>query len=199
MNKHGVRPLGLGDSNLIGRIIADGFADDAVNLWAFNSIAAMKPAFTVMARHLYLKRGFGHCTQDAQAGTLWLRPGTPKTYGLGNVALAQTILRHGGVRGLRNSLAIDACMSRHRAAYPPHYYLFAIAVDPLLQGKGMGGQLMREALTEVDKARMPAYLENSKAQNIGFYRNHGFEIEREITAAPGCPPMWLMWRPATNT
>ncbi|WP_262692223.1 GNAT family N-acetyltransferase [Kordiimonas aestuarii] len=194
-----VRKLHNHESDLIGRIIADGFADDAVNLWAFNGGGAMQPAFTTMAKHLFLPKGFGHCTEDGLAGTLWLPPGTTKTYGTGNLSLVYSILRYGGLTGIRHSLAIDCFMTTNRKGRPPHYYLFAIAVTPRLQGKGIGGVLMREALREVDRSGLPAYLENSKRENIAFYQNHGFEVEREVTPAPGCPPMWLMWRPARGS
>ena len=197
MSDPAIRQLRADDSALIGRIIADGFADDAVNLWAFNSVTAMRPAFAIMAKHLYLKKGFGHSTADGLAGTLWLPPSTQKAYGLGNLALAYTILKHGGITGMRHSLAIDSFMNRNKKGRPPHFYLFAIAVNPRLQGKGLGGALMREALQQVDAAHMPAYLENSKQENIAFYQRHGFEIEQEVIPVPGCPPMWLMWRPAT--
>lgn len=196
MNTKPIRPLEAGEHELIGRIVATGFADDAVNLWAFGGTGAMKPAFTTMAKYLYLKRGFGHVTADGLAGTLWLPPGAKKGYGLGNLSLGTSILRHGGVGALKNSLAIDAFMAQKRKAHPPHYYLFAISVDPNLQGKGIGGALMREALSQIDAAHMPAYLENSKERNIAFYQNCGFEVLEKAVPAKGCPPMWLMWRQA---
>ncbi|WP_417459604.1 GNAT family N-acetyltransferase [Kordiimonas sp.] len=191
-----IRQLERGEHDLIGRIIATGFADDTVNLWVFAGEGAMKPTFTTMAEYLYLTRGFGHVTADGLAGTLWLPPGAKKGYGLGNLSLGASIIRHGGLQALKNSLMIDAFMAKKRKLHPPHFYLFAIAVDPSLQGKGIGGALMREALTRVDAAGMPAYLENSKEQNISFYQNHGFEILEEAVPANGCPPMWLMWRKA---
>lgn len=191
-----VRSLKREDAPLIGRIIADGFADDAVNLWTFCGTAAMRPAFTAMARHLYLPRGFGHTTADGMAGSLWLPPHAVKSYGIGNLSLAAHILRHGGIRSLKRSLMIDHFMTGARRQRAPHYYLFAIAVNPALQGRGLGGRLMRTALEKIDADRMPAYLENSKEANIGFYRNHGFELLEKAHPAPGCPPLWLMWRPA---
>ena len=61
-------------------------------------------------------------------------------------------------------------------------------------GKGVGGKLMRAALEAIDQGHMPAYLENSKAKNIPFYRSFGFEIMKEVVPGKDCPPMWLMWR-----
>ncbi|MFA5940666.1 MAG: GNAT family N-acetyltransferase [Sinimarinibacterium sp.] len=184
---------------LIGGVIADAFIDDPVNLWTFNGTAAMRPAFTAMARDLYLVRGFGHRSADGRAGTLWLPPGARKTFGLrANLALARAILFGGGLRAVRNALAVDRFMGAERPR-EPHYYLFAIAVAPELQGKGRGGTLMREALRRVDAERMPAYLENSKAANLPFYRSFGFEVIAEGAPVRGCPPVWRMWRPARVT
>lgn len=191
-----LRALKPADDGVIGSIIAAGFADDPVNLWTFRGTGAMRPAFTAMAKYLYLKRGFGHVMADGTAGSLWLPPGAPKAYGIGNLTLGWHILKHGGARALNNSLVIDGFMARNRKPLPPHYYLFAIAALPTHQGKGLGGQVMRAALERIDAERMPAYLENSKRENLGFYRHHGFEVMEEATPAKDCPPLWLMWRPA---
>ncbi|NVJ70116.1 MAG: GNAT family N-acetyltransferase [Alphaproteobacteria bacterium] len=190
------RNLGADDSALIGQIIANAFADDPVNLWTFNGTAAMRPAFTAMAKYLFLRHGFGHVSDSGLAGTLWLPPGATKNYGAkGNLALASAILSHGGLKALRRGMVLDAnLMAKHPSC--PHYYLFAIGVDPSLQGAGVGSTLMKMALQEVDSARMPAFLENSKPRNTPFYERHGFRVTEEIIPAHGCPPMWLMWRDA---
>jgi GNAT superfamily N-acetyltransferase len=189
-----IRALEQSDHTLIGRIIADAFADDPVNLWAFGGTDAMLPSYTAMARHLFLKRGFGHVTTDGNAGTLWLPPGVVKGYGaVGNTVLGWHILRRGGLTAVRHSTTIDAFL-RSRFPRTPHYYLFAIAVDPALQGTGMGSALMKETLARVDRDHMPAYLENSKPRNTPFYEKHGFHVVEEVIPGPGCPPMWLMWR-----
>lgn len=188
--------LARDEANIIGKIIADGFADDPVNLWTFNGTAAMQPVFTTMAEHLYLPHGFGHKTSDNNAGTLWLPPGAQKDYNLAaTFKMAIAIARYGGMTAFRNTLALDNFL-KNKIPTEPHYYLFAISVHPTLQGKGIGGKLMRAALEEVDKAKKPAYLESSKDTNIPFYRNHGFEVIEEVIPAPGSPPMWLMWREA---
>lgn len=182
------------DSRLIGKIIADGFADDAVNLWAFNGTAAMEPMFTAMAKYLYLKNGFGHCTADGLSDALWLPPHTKKKFGLvGDMTLAATQARYAGLTGVRNAYAIDGFLNKQKPV-EPHYYLFAIAVHPSMQGKGVGSRLMREPLRKADDEGMPVYLENSKSKNTRFYEGHGFQVLREVKPAHGCPPLWLMWR-----
>ena len=67
----------------------------------------------------------------------------------------------------------------------PHYYLFAIGTLPELRGRGIGSKLMRPMIERMDRERAPAYLENSKQQNLGFYGRHGFaDVARAaVTAA----------------
>lgn len=189
-------PITHQDADLMGKIVTDGFRDDAVNQWAFNGTAAMLPMYTLMARHLYVPSGYGHRTADGLAGTLWLPPGASKGYGIwGNISMASALAKHAGIRGIRNSLTIDSFLTG-KMPKEPHHYLFAISVHPSLQGQGIGGQLMRAALEQIDREQKPAYLENSKTRNIPFYRSFGFEIIEEVVPGKGCPPMWLMWRDA---
>ncbi|UTW58668.1 GNAT family N-acetyltransferase [Kordiimonas sp. SCSIO 12603] len=189
-----IRFLKHNEHHLIGKIIADGFTDDPVNLWAFRNTGAMKPVFTTMANHLYLSAGFGLVNNEENAGALWLPPGAPKQFSLlADIKMGVPILKHGGLKAVQNSLQIDAYLKKKKPK-EPHYYLFAISVHPSLQGKGIGSQLMKEALKQVDETRAPAYLESSKPENVPFYKKHGFEIMEEVVPGTDCPPMWLMWR-----
>lgn len=189
-----LRAIEPGDHDMLGDIIRQGFADDPVNLWAFRGTAAMRPIYTEMARDLYIPKGFGHYSEDQQACSLWLPPGVGVSFGLrASITIGRTLVRHAGLAGIRNALAVNAAMGKvHPKA--PHYYLFAIAAKPDAQGKGLGGALMREALARIDNEHMPAYLENSKERNIGFYRHFGFEILQQIQAHKTAPPLWAMWR-----
>ena len=191
-----VEKLRANEAGTIGKIIADGFADDPVNLWTFNGTGAMRPMFTTMAKHLYLPHGFGHKTSNAKAGTLWLPPSVSKGFGLApSIKMAAIMARHGGPKAIQNTLKLDSFLKRKQPK-EPHYYLFAISVHPEMQGQGLGSKLMRPALDQVDTAGLPAYLESSKESNIGFYQNHGFRVIEKVVPAQGCPPLWLMWRDA---
>lgn len=189
-----LRPIAVGDHPVLGEIIAEGFADDPVNLWAFRGTAAMRPIYTEMARDLYIPKGFGDCSSDGQACSLWLPPGAKVNFGLrASLNIGRALIRHAGLAGIRNSLTVNAAMGKKHPA-EPHYYLFAIAARPQAQGRGLGGALMRKALTRIDAEGMPAYLENSKERNIGFYRHFGFEVIETIQAHKNAPPLWAMWR-----
>ncbi len=76
-----------------------------------------------------------------------------------------------------------------------HWYLPWFGVHDALQGKGLGGELMRHCLAIVDASHLPAYLETPNPRNIPFYERHGFEVTGEARAG-ACPPLTFMLRPA---
>ena len=81
------------------------------------------------------------------------------------------------------------------AAHPdePHWYLSSLGVDPRRQGRGVGGELLREWLLGVDRMGEPAYLETDKEENLPFYRREGFELAGELDVLG--TRVWRMRRP----
>lgn len=78
----------------------------------------------------------------------------------------------------------------------PHWYLFAIGVEPHHQNEGLGSVLMERALPACDAERKLAYLESSNPRNVPFYQRHGFEVMREIQIGTS-PIFTLMTRDPT--
>ena len=76
----------------------------------------------------------------------------------------------------------------------PHWHLGPVAVEPGLQGMGIGSQMMEEFARRMDEARALAYLETDKLQNVMFYERFGFETvdERVVLGVPN----WFMRRTA---
>lgn len=58
----------------------------------------------------------------------------------------------------------------------PHWYLWALGVDPPYQGQGVGSRLLQPVLAQADAARAPCYLETQTERNVAFYRRHGFAV-----------------------
>ena len=58
----------------------------------------------------------------------------------------------------------------------------------------MRSALISRVLRKCDEENVPAYLENSKPENLDFYQGHGFEVIEKIHFAKSAPPVWLMWR-----
>ncbi len=188
------------DAAVAGSTIARAFADDPVNQWVFGR-GAMAPTFTMLARHVYLKRGFGDLAQPDGAGgadgaALWLMDAGDKAVGpLTTLRVAAVLAVTAGLGAMRRGLAIDDAFT---AAHPAerHAFLFAIGVVPTAQGRGIGGGLLRAGLARVDAAHLPCYLESTKQSSVPLYRHFGFECLPMMPLPSGCPPIWPMWRAA---
>jgi len=186
------------DIEALADVMAKGFADDPVMNWALGSAKPQKLMFSLLARYIYLPRGGGvllHEDGENKAACLWLHPGQSKNFAFfPTLRLTASVVRHSGPSAIRRTLDLDA---RLDAKHPPfaHVYLFAIAVDPRFQGQGLGKRVMAPMLRYCDEHGLPAYLENSKAQNLGFYRGRGFEVIEDSDVDGNGLPMWLMLRP----
>jgi hypothetical protein len=81
----------------------------------------------------------------------------------------------------------------------PHWYLWALAVDPDCQGQGIGVWLMEPGLWLADQQGLPIYLETHDINNIAFYKKRGFELIRS-ECVPGIDlPFWCLVRQPAST
>jgi GNAT superfamily N-acetyltransferase len=74
----------------------------------------------------------------------------------------------------------------------PHSHLGPVAVEPRLQGRGIGTQLMDEYCRRLDAAGEVSYLETDKRENVPFYERHGYGVidEGQVIGVPN----WFMLR-----
>ncbi len=75
-----------------------------------------------------------------------------------------------------------------------HWHLGPVAVEPALQGMGVGSQMMERFCAIVDEEGEMAYLETDKPENVHFYEKFGFVTldEAEVLGVPN----WFMRREA---
>lgn len=193
------RPAGgAGDHEAAAEALALAFADDpawshllpddetrAERLLAFftTEIANVVPEY----RQVWL-------TADGGGAAIWAAPGNWR------VPFRRTIRptrRLAAVFGHRLGLATwtQLRFERHHPASPPHWYLYAIGVEPRQQGRGLGATLLAPVLERCDREGLPAYLESSKDENLPFYERHGFEVIETLHLPLGGPPIRKMWRP----
>ena len=90
--------------------------------------------------------------------------------------------------------ALAQAMAR---AHPrePHWYLYAIGVDPARQKTGLAGALLRPRLGHCDADGQPAYLEATKTTSVPLYQHFGFRPTGNPEMPSGAPPLTAMWRP----
>jgi ribosomal protein S18 acetylase RimI-like enzyme len=101
-----------------------------------------------------------------------------------------------GLPVIRSYLQIDALAEemQKRHIRGAHWYLSQLAVEPELQGKGYGHQVLAPTLERIDDDGQAAYLETLNPKAIPFYQKLGFQICEEINLPEGGPPMWSMLR-----
>jgi ribosomal protein S18 acetylase RimI-like enzyme len=76
----------------------------------------------------------------------------------------------------------------------PHWHLGPVAVEPVLQGQGIGSAMLGDFSTRMDDGCALSYLETDKSENVLFYQRFGFTVvaEAEVLGVPN----WFMSRPA---
>lgn len=78
----------------------------------------------------------------------------------------------------------------------PHWYLWALGVEPGRQGKGIGSRLIQPALAQADASGVPCYLETQTVRNVAFYQKHGFEVITDDVVPDLGFRIWAMLRAA---
>ncbi len=61
----------------------------------------------------------------------------------------------------------------------PHSHLGPVAVDPDLQGRGIGSRLLTDDCRRLDQTGMLSYLETDKPENVRLYERFGYEVTAE--------------------
>ncbi|MGH8877987.1 MAG: GNAT family N-acetyltransferase [Stackebrandtia sp.] len=87
--------------------------------------------------------------------------------------------------------AAERAMAPHRPKRPA-WFLGSVGVHPDRQGRGLGAAVIRPGLEAAAEAGVPAFLETSTYDNVGFYRHLGFEVAAEVTIPDGGPTTWAM-------
>lgn len=148
--------------------------------------------FFTITLPVFLPGGLTYIDAQGRGAAAWLGPNRKLRW----PASAANLWRMAsvcGARGLYRFARSGLATARFHPS-EPHYYLFLLGALPECQGQGIGSALISHVLRKCDDDFLPAYLENSKPENLAFYCGHGFEVMDEIRFAPGAPPVWLMWR-----
>lgn len=175
----------------VAEILSEAFHDDPVLNWIKDS-----PAFVPFCMELllppFIPSGLTYMDTQRRGAACWIGPQDKLRWPFTPSNLLK-MARIGGPSALYR-MARSGWKTEKFHPREPHYYLFMIGARPDYQGQGVGSALLSHMLRRCDREQMPAYLENSKAANLDFYRGHGFQVQREIRFASGAPPLWLMWR-----
>ena len=172
-------------------ILSAAFHDAPVINWCCCHPASMT-AFFQFTLPVFTRHKLTYLDSQARGCASWLGPNEKPTSPITFTGIRQ-VFGIAGFTGLYRML-LGANTTERYHPKTPHYYLFAIGVTPDSKGKGIGTRLISHMLQRCDAEGMPAYLENSKQENLTFYTGHGFTVKEQVRFAPSAPPLWLMWR-----
>jgi ribosomal protein S18 acetylase RimI-like enzyme len=149
--------------------------------------------FGAFFRHMCLPHHEVWVAEGALGTALWTPPGCWEVSLRRAVSMGPALVRAVGITRIV-SAARAAGRAQDHHPREPHFYLFALGVDPAHQGRGVGSALLGAGLARCDEQGAAAYLEASTPESARLYERHGFRSKGELLIAPDAPPIWPMWR-----
>lgn len=194
-----VRPAAAGDVKPLATVMARAFYDDPPFMWmlpdAGTRLTRNRRFFAGLVRGEALAHGRVDVARLGGAvvgAAIWLPPGHWAPTAAEQLrTLPGFALAFGRRIGAASELA-QAMLRAH--PHEPHWYLYAIGVDPARQGTGVASVLLRSRLDQCDRDRQSAYLEATKATSVPLYQHFGFEPTGSPELPTGAPPLTAMWR-----
>jgi GNAT superfamily N-acetyltransferase len=193
MNELSFSPVGESEHARVLATLILAFAADPVERWLYpeaEQYLACFPQFLAAFGGPAFDERTVWRLGEFSAVALWLPPGAEPDGDAITTVLAESVAsgKH------HDMFAVLGQMGEAHPTYP-HWYLPWLGVDPALQGRGLGSQLLMPCLGKVDESHLPAYLETPNPRTIPFYKRHGFEVTGEAQAG-ACPPVTFMLRAA---
>jgi len=182
--------------------LTQAFAEDAVYAYIFPEPAArlraMRRLWDALIR-FSLVYGEVYTTPDLRGVACWLAPGQTETTfwrmlrtGLALPRAFLSFERSAQQRVQRVFGVMDRVHAQ--AIQRPHWYLWAIGVEPASQGQGIGHGLLQPVLAKADATSLPCYLETQTEENVAFYRKRGFDVITKETLSELGLTVWTMVR-----
>lgn len=170
------------DEKLVVNILSDAFdTNKSVNYVVHQDELRHTRIRRLMAYSFNLCIQFGEVwiSDDNLACALLLLPDTKRFTLhslLWDVKLALSVI------GLKRISVVLKRESMIKSLHPkiPICHLWFIGVKPVMQGKGIGGTLIRDVIRECEGKNRPIYLETSVDRNLPWYKSFGFEIFRSL-------------------
>ena len=189
-----VRPARPDDAPRLDDVLADAFFDDPISVHLVPDASRRRDRLRLGMGHVlrtYIASNGAWTTDDLEGVALWAKPGDPKPSALQQLKDLPTFARSFG-RHLPRAMRAFGTAEKRRP-HEDHWFLEIIAVQPDRQRHGIGAALLRPALTEIDRAGLPAFLVTSNPSNVPFYEKLGFAVDDEYDIGP--VHVWAMLRP----
>ena len=141
--------------------------------------ARLLPEFYARMLRFGVLAGEVYTTAPAmEAAALWLPPGVQWTRERVQAAGLHELSSIIGADAISRFREVTDCeaQARERDMTEPYWYLLLLGVEPTLQGRGLGGELIAPTIQRAHREGAPCYVETEQPRNVAFYRRHGFEL-----------------------
>ena len=190
-----VRQAQSDDHKKLGAGLARAFETDPLWRWlapSDNWSDAATRWFSTYVRFQIAHSATVFSDEQSRGVAVWLPPGQWKgTFGEAATLLAPSLRLF--TRRTIVALKFLAEVERRHPTHQDHWYLGLLGTDPAHQGSGVGAALITEVTSRCDIEGIPAFLESSNEDNLGYYARFGFEVTDEIQKGDS-PTLWQMWR-----
>jgi GNAT superfamily N-acetyltransferase len=124
-----------------------------------------------------------HLADEARGVAVWLLPQPPEIESRAAQQKRTFLQATLSAEGFANYHRIIEFMSAKSAALIDEaaWYLSIVAVDPAVQGKGLGRKLLEPTIAEADRAGVTCYLETFSPRSLPFYQRLGFAPAARFT------------------
>jgi ribosomal protein S18 acetylase RimI-like enzyme len=180
-------------------LLARAFADDGILTHYLAGRRGRRiaiPAFFCAVIHEHLATTYAATAGPELVGVLSCAgPDEPRAHLGARIRARSRLLQVHALfpRSSRQLLAGFRSMERLHPPHP-HWYLAFAAVEPALQGQGIGDALLRPVLQQADSDDVPCYLETPFPRTQALYRRLGFEIVSESRPFKDARPLCRMIR-----
>lgn len=151
-----LRTATVADLPELGRALGAAFDDDPLLNWIVRQDErrawAIETLFREVTRHAHIDEGESYLLEGGSGAAVWRPPGVEEPSGGPLNAIFDEIV---GPRGREHSNLVGELIEGKHPESPPHFYLFAIGVDPSMQGAGAGSRLLRHVLDRCDRGAFP--------------------------------------------
>ncbi|MGE7205568.1 GNAT family N-acetyltransferase [Sphingomonas sp. NPDC019816] len=189
-----IRDAVASDRAAVAGMLGRAFAEDPAMSYIFPDAGERAKRLPRLFALLFDSDAVGmRLVSDAgEAGTFWRPPGqahVPTTAMLRQAIPLLATLGMALPRALRLAHAVES-----HFPVGPFWYLHIAGVDPVRQGRGLGGASIRAGLARCDADGVSAYLETATRSNVALYTRLGFALTDEWTVPRGGPRFWSMLR-----
>lgn len=183
------------DAGEIVTTLCGAFATDPLWSWAFpdgDRRAGQYATWFGFFVESALPKGWVWTSGHAAAVAVWTPPGHSELSEEAEAGLQPFLTAELGA----HAEPVLQVMEQFELAHPEgdFYYLSLLGTHPDQRGRGVGMELLRANLAEIDAEGMPAYLESSNPANNARYEHLGFEPRMAFSTPNGEHTVTTMWR-----